>query len=107
MIFIISDKENDDDGDDERHRASADAQNEDNEPLRSVPVLPWPGNVICESAGRAALKQEVRAVYYPVHVLHAVGRVTPVTPVTQPSRGYFYTTDEETERNKYVISRRL
>lgn len=93
MIFIISDKENDDGGDDERHRA--------NEPLRSVPVLPWPGNVICESAGR---KQEVRAVYYPVHVLHAVGRVT---PVTQPSRGYFYTTDEETERNKYVISRRL
>lgn len=67
--------------------------------------LTWPVNVICESAVRAGIKQEVRSDCYQLLILHAVDGVR---QVTQPSRGYFYTTDEgKREENKCVISRRL
>lgn len=37
-----------------------------------MPFLTWAGNVICESASGAGIKQEVRSNVYQLHILHAV-----------------------------------
>lgn len=37
-----------------------------------MPFLTWAGNVICESASGAGIKQEVRSDDYQLHILHAV-----------------------------------
>ncbi len=61
---------------------------------------------------RAGIKKHrARSVYYQLHILYAMRRhkhPDKEAQVTQPPEGYFWAVaEEETEENKYVISRRL
>lgn len=71
-----------------------------------MPFLTWAGNVICESASGAGIKQEVRSDDYQLHILRAVDSQTTHTAI----RGAIFTPQKKKangRKGKKVIGRRL
>lgn len=70
-----------------------------------MPFLTWAGNVICESASGAGIKQEVRSDDYQLHILHAVDSQTTHTAIREL---FLHHRRRQTgEKKKKVIGRRL